>query len=459
MSHSRTYSIDVGSDAVLALPDVEVLVIGGGTAGVVAAIAAARNGAKTLVVESMGFLGGSQTGALVTPIMDYHCGAEALVRGIHEEMVDRLNATGGFDGVWHSAEALKRLYDEMVEEIGVGVLYYTQAIDTVVENGALTGVVLAGKGGLRLQRARQSVDATGDADVARLAGVPCVEGRERDGVNQPASLRFLAGGIETARLVAYLRQNGVSVQDERRIHVGYCRGGAQDLRDLWEEATARGELMPPEDGVYIQLFSVPGCPGLFAFNCPRVTGVRGTDTASLTRAATLGRQRAHRILGFCKRNIPGFESAYMALTAPMVGIRESRRILGEYVLVVEDVLAARKFGDVVAKSRYPVDIHNPDHDSGGVTLIAPPEGDYYEIPYRCLVPLKVDDLLVAGRCVSATFEAQAAVRVQATCRAMGEAAGTAAALCCRDGVPPRRVDAEALLTQLAEQGANVARRA
>jgi hypothetical protein len=453
--HARQLCIGIGGGSALPVAaEADVLVVGGGTAGVCAAIAAAREGARTLLIESEGYLGGSQTGALVTPIMNFHCGDLALIRGLHQEMLDRVAALpGGPDGVIHNAESLKLVYERMAAEVGVRCLYYLRAGDAVLDGPACTGVVAASKEGMAAYLGRVVVDATGDADIAHFAGVPCHEGRAADGVNQPVSLRFIAGGIDAERLEAYLTEHGVYVPSPDRIHVGYCKGGCQDLRDLWEDATARGELMPPEEGVYIQFFSMPGCPGMLAFNCPRVTGIRPTEIASLTHAATLGRERAHRILGFVRRTLPGCERAFVAQTAPLVGVRESRRIVGEHVLTVEDVLSARKFEDAIAKSCYPVDIHSPD--GGGAALGHLPEGEFHDIPYRCLVPLDVEGLLVAGRCLSASFEAQAAVRVQASCRAFGEAAGVAAALCIERGTTPRAVDAAELVARLRARGAFV----
>jgi hypothetical protein len=190
-----------------------------------------------------------------------------------------------------------------------------------------------------------------------------------------------------------------------------------------------------------------------AFNCPRITHVNGARAEDLTRCQILGRQRIRRIIGFCRRYMEGFADSYLAWTAPMVGVRETRRIVGEYVLTADDVLEARKFDDAVARNAYPIDIHNPSGE--GTVLRHLPPGEYHEIPYRCLVPARVDNLLVAGRCISATFEAQGSIRIQANCRAFGEAAGVAAALCASRGLPPRELPPEDLLTVLRANGANV----
>jgi hypothetical protein len=237
------------------------------------------------------------------------------------------------------------------------------------------------------------------------------------------------------------------------LELGFSKGHtiAPKVEAIVDQATEEG-VFTAEEGGYVQFFSVPGRPGEVAFNCPRVTYVNGAKAEDLTRVQVEGRRTIPKIMEFCRRYLAGFDNAYLVTTAPLPGIRESRRIVGEYVLQAEDCLQPTRFPDRVAKSCYPIDVHNPK--GVGVTLKGLPPGEYHDIPYRCLVPLAVDDLLVAGRCLSATFDAQAAIRIEPTCRALGEAAGVAAALCVREGCRPRDLPAEKLLEQLASQGAN-----
>ncbi|NSW57296.1 MAG: FAD-dependent oxidoreductase [Armatimonadetes bacterium] len=433
----------------------DVIVCGGGTAGSVAAIAAARRGVKTLIVEQFGFLGGSQTAALVLPLMSYSTGGEKLVLGICEEINQRCNdLPGDNEGMFFNPELLKYVLEEMVLEAGCDLSYHTYIIGATVRNGALRSIEVAGKSGRRELEAKQFIDCTGDADVAYLSGAPFESGRPEDGLNQSASLRFTVGGVDLERLAAFLREKGGLDAHPPRFGWGFAKGGVGDkgLGALMEQAEQDG-VFTAEEGGYIQFFTIPGRPGELGFNCPRITHVNGARDEDLTRAQVQGRRIIPRIMEFCRRYLDGFDDAYLAQTAPMVGIRESRRIVGEYVLSAEDFRQARKFEDGIAKSCYPIDIHNP---SGvGVTLERLGPGEYHEIPYRCLVPLCVDNLLVAGRCISATFEAQAAIRIEATCRAMGEAAGVAAALCVRHGVTPRALSSDLLLAALRENGANV----
>jgi hypothetical protein len=213
-------------------------------------------------------------------------------------------------------------------------------------------------------------------------------------------------------------------------------------------------VLRESDGNYFQVFSMAGRPGELAFNCPRIgADTRGTDPFHLTRAQVKGREITQRYVEFCRRYLPGCEASYLVGTAPMVGVRESRRIRGEYYLTTDDVLGGRKFADAILRNNYPLDIHRDTDDKLTMTRLPPDE--YHEVPYRCLVPLGVNNLLVAGRCLSASFEAQSSVRIQPNCRAMGQAAGLAAVLSLRAGITPRALDGVELRQALRDRGANL----
>ncbi len=201
-------------------------------------------------------------------------------------------------------------------------------------------------------------------------------------------------------------------------------------------------------------------PGQVAVNTTHIGGLDGTTSKDLTRAEIEGRQQTVALMKFFRKYVPGFRNAYLLQTATQVGVRETRRIIGEYVFDAEDVVAGRKFEDAVLRSAYPVDIHSPvgkgyNREDDGKPPMVPPPGDWYEVPYRSLVPLEVDDLLVAGRCISATHEGQGAVRIMPNCMALGQAAGIAAALCVQKGVTPRALDTELLRKNLTSRGAIV----
>ncbi len=449
------------------LRTVDILVVGGGTAGTVAGIAAGREGAATLIVEQLGYLGGAQTGALVTPMMPNQIRGVPLNAGIDAEINDRLNALGE-SGVWQDGnrgwfnpEAAKGVLEQMAVDAGAELLYYTFVEDVVMEGKRIAGVVVANKAGRTAILARRIIDTSGDADVAYRAGVPCESGNPETGLNQPFSVRFHIGYVDLMELAGYLKSLGrhdVMLHAEGTqvplIHTAMVWGQGWTLEPVFRQAVDEGVLQE-SDGNYFQAFSMAGRPGELACNCPRISyDIDGTNPFHLTLAQVKARQIIGRYLQFFRRYIPGCANAYLVLTAPMVGVRESRRIRGEYYLTTDDVLGAKKFEDAICRNNYPLDIH-ADKDEHHPRVTRLPAGEYHEVPYRCLVPLGVEDLLVAGRCVSASFEAQSSIRIQSNCRAMGEAAAVACAMSIRSGISPRALDGTLVRRQLVRNGAHL----
>ena len=438
-----------------------VLVCGGGTAGVVAAIAAARAGADVLVVDQLGQLGGTQSAAWVTPMMPNKILTENLTHGLNDDILRRAaeydppptDQSG--DLLWFNPVTLALVLDDLLLEAGGRVLYHTFISDAIVEGGALTGIVVENKSGRQRIGARVTIDCTGDADIAFRAGVPCVSGDPEDGRNQPMSLRFALAGVDQERAAAFLADElGMTCYARPPLfEIGTGEAKNTPLGPLICRAVAEGVLAEDDLG-YLQFFSMLGRPGELAFNCPRSAGLSATDAWDLSRAQTVGRQKIRRIARFFKTFVRGFEDSYIGTVAPMVGVRESRRIVGDYTLTEEDYLTEARFPDAVARNSYPIDIHSTKAKSGLIMKHLPP-GHYHEIPYRCLLPVGAENLLVAGRCLSATFAAQAAVRIQQNCRALGEAAGLAAVLALETDVPPRQVDTDELRRRLNAQGAQV----
>ncbi len=398
----------------------QVLVAGGGPAGLAAATAAARQGVPTTLIERYGFLGGMATAGLVNPFMLWDAGLGQLVGGIFQEMLDRMAARGGYPSARQPGafepEVFKSAADELCLEAGVEVRLHTYVADADVEDARIASVRTESKSGAETWPADVYIDCTGDADLACRAGVPCDHGRKEDGLAQPMTLNFRMANVEVDRMPP-----------------------REDINRLYDTAKAEGRVSCPRENV---LFFYALQPDVVHFNTTRVTGRSGVDASDLTSAEIEARRQTRDLVQFLVSRVPGFENAYLQQTAAQIGIRESRRIRGEYMLTSEDVLGARKFPDGIARSAYPVDIHNPA--GTGTVIRKVPKGDYYEIPYRCLVPLRIDNLLAAGRCVSATHEAQASLRVMPQCFAMGEAAGVAAATAVRETTPPREVDGAAL---------------
>jgi len=440
----------------------DVLVVGGGNAGCAAALAAARNGASTLLVERYGFLGGTATAAMVGPWMTFHSGEERIVGGIAQEIVERLAERGASPGHIHDAsdyvatitpfdpEIHKALLFEMMREASVDLLLHAYFLDALRDDaGAVAGARFATVGGLREKRAKVTIDATADAYVAASAGVAVQQGDAKGRV-QPATLIFRLSHVDLAETARYLREH----PEEMRTSLPVEQRTPERLTavagfyTLWERARARGDVSVQRE--LVSFFATP-YPDEVTVNMTRVVDIDPLDPDDLTRAEVESRAQVMELFAFFKRDVPGFANCRLSATATQVGIRESRRIVGVYTLTRDDVLQARSFDDAVARSAYPIDIHNPS-GSGTTTQRLPP-GAAYEIPYRCLVPASIDGLLVAGRCISTTHEALASTRLTPTVMTLGQAAGTAAAIATERKIQPRAVDAHELRARLARDGA------
>ena len=441
----------------------DVIVAGGGVAGIAAAVSAARLGAKTLLVEKYGFLGGLGTAGLVNPFMNSSTSTgKPLVAGFFLEICDRMSGMGGMLGRAFDPEAMKFCAQELVLESGAHLLLHSTITGARVVDSDVIGVELCTKSDMREVDAKIVIDATGDADVAAMAGASYELGNPEDGMTQAMTLMFTIGGVYMGKALTYAKQNPDQMRFPKpssdadvEMMLESAIGIAGFYKQV-EEAREKGEFPLAQDMVFF--ISLP-TPGQVVVNTTHIGGLDGTRSEDLTEAEIEGRRQAMALMKFFRKYIPGFESAYLLQTATQVGVRETRRIVGEYVFNADDVLAGSKFLDGVLRSAYPVDVHSSAgkgyiKDDDGAP-VAPPHGDWYEVPYRCLVPVEVDNLLVAGRCISATQEGQAAVRIMPNCMALGQAAGTAAALCVREGVTPRKLDTGLLRKQLLEQGAIV----
>jgi len=411
----------------------DVLVAGGGPAGAAAAITAGRLGAKTLLVERYGFLGGMATAGLVSPFMvSRSSSGETIMSPFFSEIVDRLRSRGAaLSGELFSQphiafdpEALKNVLLEMSLEAGVKLSLHSLVTGAILRGNRFSGVVIDGKSGQFRAFSDVSVDSTGDADLAWMAKAPFVAGREGDGLMQPATLNFRVAGIDPEKM------------PER-----------DELDSLFRKAVESGAVSVKRDKL---LWFETTRPGELHFNVTRVTGVDGTSVSDLTRAEVVSRKQAEEVFAFLKAEVPGFESAYVSATGAQVGIRETRRIVGEYVLTGEDVTEGADFPDAIARCSYPVDIHDPKGKGTKFNPLTKP----YSIPYRCLVPGKIEGLLVAGRSISADHVAQSSLRVMPTCFMLGEAAGAAAAQVAKARTVPRKADTARLVRQLREMGAN-----
>jgi ribulose 1,5-bisphosphate synthetase/thiazole synthase len=428
--------------------ETDVVVVGGGPAGLGAAIAAARTGAKTMLVESGGCLGGTWTLGLQNHVTSFHDHRKIIIRGIALEIMKRLAAAGGgedpevkfkdeFKTWWtcFEPETLKWLLDEIVTQAGVKTLLHTFCVGVERNGSSIRNVVVESKSGRQTLAAKLVIDCTGDADVAHFAGAATVKGRS-DGRMQPVTTAFLMMNVDYDRML-------------REVYEKSTRGRIDECE---RQARERGELDVP---CRISLGAPTTVPGVTYHNTTRILGIDATCAADLTRAEMEGRRQVRQIVQFYRQHVPGYENARLMMTSPSIGLRETRRIVGRYELTRHDVLQARKFADGIACNAYYIDLHNPvgtGTETGSDVNAHPPEGSWHHIPYRCLLPGALDNLLVAGRCISADRDALGAVRVTACCVAMGQAAGTAAALAAQAHIAPAALDAASLRLQLRHDG-------
>ncbi|MFC8950583.1 FAD-dependent oxidoreductase [Streptomyces rochei] len=447
----------------------DVLVVGGGPAGFAAAIGAADTGADVVLAERYGFLGGNATVALVMPLMSFHnehkqaafteAGdtsrllptdhgeGEPVVAGVLWQLLDRLMGRGGClppspktgYTVPFDPELFKFSLLEMMDESGVRMLFHAFASGALpLDNGSGWRVVFETKSGPVVIDAGVVVDGTGDGDVAASCGAPFEIGRPEDGLAQPMTLMFRVADFSRPDFADYVRDH----PDQWR--------GVHGLWDLIEEARAAGELRLPREDI---LFFATPHPREVAVNSTRVNRVLGTSVWDLTRAEYTARRQLAQIDRFLRTRVPGFEESYVVQSGTHIGVRESRRVLGDYQLTGHDILAARTFPDVIAHGAYPVDIHNPR--GSGTVLKRVPRGSFYDIPLRCLVPRGTERLLVAGRCISGTHVAHSSYRVMPIAMATGQAAGVCAALTVRHGRGPRGLPYRMVQHELLRQGARL----
>ncbi len=422
----------------------DVIVVGAGLAGCCAAIAAARSGGRTLLIESMPFVGGN--GATGLPITTF-CAAGAqpprIVAGIAQELMERLRQCGGFDSDldrddWMAVDSdrLQIVLAQMLDDAGVTLLCHSPLLAVHRDGRILEHVVVLGKDDLRAYGAACFVDCSGDAALAYKAGLTTPMGRARDGRTQPMTLTFDVADVDEQAFARF--------------------GGCAAMAKRWNELRAAMNWRNPRSALSCPTF-IPGRRGYASFNVTRILVEKGTDARQLTDAEREGRYQAEEFVDrFLRVHVPGFARCWLARIASRVGVRETRRITGEYELQGQDVIGCRKFDDAIACNSYPVDIHSPTDGQTQYDHTQIAVGAYYTIPYRSLVARDVDNLLAAGRCLSASHEAQAAVRVLSCAMPMGQAAGVAAAMVAARGVPARLLPVEDLRQALRAQGAIVA---
>lgn len=428
----------------------DVIVCGAGPSGIGAAVSAARTGAKVLLVERYSSAGGMATTGLVNPWAGHeYCDPQTdqikhLIGGVFAEVLERMGKQRACRAPLSAAafdeERLKIVYDQMLSEAGVTVRFHTQLVSARCEQKRLAAIETVTKGGHALLEAEQFIDTTGDGDLAAMSGCSFTVGRREDGLPQAMTLSFRMAGVDKTPLQ----------------QTGNIRAARAMVEPYFHDARASGRLEYPYRD-FVHFYDYPR-PGVLHFNMTRVTGTIGLSAEDLTRAEIEGRRQSFTLADWLVREVPWFRNAWLEKLAFHIGVRETRHVEGLYTFSAEDVTSGRKFDDGIARSAYFIDIHSPigsgfvhevDGSKGSVkTTYAPPPGDWYEIPYRSIIPKGIDNLLVPCRAFSATHEGAAAARVMATMTAVGQAAGLAAAEACRRRVATAEVPGASLRDKL-----------
>ena len=417
----------------------DLIVVGGGTAGCSAAYNAGIRGLKVLLIEKSIHLGGTITSALVVPAMK--SGEHQINTDFYKALIDELHAIGGQatyqdNPGWFNPELTKIALDTLMAKANVDVFFDTHIRDVIVENRTIKGIVISKemlsvynelieKQNRELSvsiEAKYIIDATGNCEIGKLCGCKFLEEKNE---NQPVSLRFMMGGINVPCFAKWLEEydsnrNVTTVEDiDGFIHLSTAYTWDKDkkwaLAPLFEDAVTKG-ILKDHDRNYFQIFTVAGMPSTIAFNCPRIIDYTKTlDVENMSKALQLARKNIFRLANFCRIYFPGFEKSYISNIADMLGIRVSRRIKGKYIYTIDDVKSGRTFEHPVVVSNYPVDVHSEKKDSSTLEMVRD-----YTLPIESLMSADIDNLFVTGRCISADFMAQGALRVQASCFSMGE---------------------------------------
>ena len=408
----------------------DLVVVGGGFAGVAAALSARRAGADVLIVEKGGSLGGAATGCLVNPFMPYSTVIDGkrmpLSAGLFAQIHKRLEERGAMEHESFLEEELKYILNEMCEEAGVDLLYHVFIYEAVKTGDTVSSIKVATKRGPAEIFADYFIDATGDATLAYIAGCPTVLGREGDNLCQPMTLCFRVGNVDVPKFLK----------------------GFDKLKAAHKASLEEGKFINPREDI---LFFKNPAPNVIHFNTTRVVKLDPTSAEDVTKAEIIARKQVFEIYDFMKQHGDGLENSFLMMTASEIGVRESRMIVGDYVLTENDCKSLARFDDAIAACNYDIDIHNPEGSGTSHYYFAP--GEYYTIPYRSLIPKGVSNVLVAGRCISSDHGAQASYRIMPVVCCIGEAAGAAAALAVKDGVGVRDVNIAELQSTLRENGA------
>ncbi len=417
----------------------DIIVVGGGTAGCAAAYTAGKLGFKTLLIEKNIHLGGTITSGLVIPVMK--SGDNQINTDFYNDFIAEMKAAGGQityqnNSGWFNPELAKIVLDRMMAKANVEVLFDTHIINVKLSGRTIDYIEIS-KEILSVYNyssqstkdklsvcigAKYVIDATGNCEIGKICGCYFLENSDE---NQPVSLRFMMSGVDVEKCGNWLldidKDRNVTtverIEGETHFSTAYTWDKDKNwaLAPLFEDAVAKG-ILRDHDRNYFQIFTVAGMPDTVAFNCPRIIDITQTlDVKSMSKALQSGREAIFRLAEFCRKYLPGFENAFISNIADMLGVRVSRRIKGKYIYTIDDIKSGKTFENPVVISNYPVDVHSKKKNSSTLSNLGE-----YQMPVECLMADDIDNLFIAGRCVSADFMAQGALRVQASCFSMGE---------------------------------------
>ena len=441
----------------------DVVVAGGGIAGTLAAVAASRHGAKVLIVEETGFLGGCLTTCGTGPMMTFHAGDKQVIKGLGDELIERLKAkklspghTVDSTGYTYTvtpfdAEGMKRELELMAIESGAELLYHAKIVSAEVKDGKAESITVTSMGEMIRIKADVFIDSTGDAILLKLAGVHVESGRKPDGVNQPMTMNFKLSGVDIP-LIRKTMEEHVELfpflaPHEKGLEKKASRLSFSGFQDIMKKGIESGELDIDRD--IVLCFETNNLNEVIV-NMTRIPRLNPLDPFDISKAETEGRRQVWEMYAFLKKHVPGFKDALLLTSGPRVGVRSSGRMVGVHSITAEDILNETMFSDGIACCGYPIDIHSDGAETKSTFLRW---GGYYSIPYRCLINNTVQNVMAAGRDISCTFEAHASLRVSPCCTATGQAAGTAAALAVKDSISPLSVNTDVLRAILKEDGA------
>jgi ribulose 1,5-bisphosphate synthetase/thiazole synthase len=435
----------------------DVIVCGAGPSGMSAAIAAKRNHANVMLIESSGLLGGANVLSLAGPWMTFHNNGVQVIKGIAGEFVEKLVERGHSCG--HitdpidfcdtitpvDIEGVEELYFDYIREESIGLLLHAMVCGVIQEDNTIKGVQVATKSGILDIYANVVIDATGDGDVCEMMGCEYVLGRTKDNLRQPMTMIFTIGNVDTNQIKEYMKKHPDDFVSKEGYEGDYL--AVSGFFSKVEEARNNDEFDLPRDRV---LIFEEVRKNQVSVNMTRVQNLSGIDAFELTKAEIEGRLQIKKAFQFLKKYIPGFANSYIVRTPSKIGIRETRHIMGEYLLQIEDILALRRFDDSICLSSFPVDIHAPSGEK--LELFEQSKDKGYEIPIRVMLPKRINNLIVTGRCISATHEAAASLRVTPTAMALGQAAGVLGALSSKLKLSPKEVNYRLVQDQLLQEG-------